>query len=195
MEWTRGLSQPIPAIHHAGSGVRNSHWEWAIIENSLWRASRGFMCDLTTIWIQKGLGLRLYWTSLKRLFRLHPDYLRDWIFKWGVVRKFRNVSSKYFLGDICCELLQYRAILPQRTRSYTTHEWTPWKCHNLQTDPNMCAGVKLVVFHFSLNIHYIHVKPKTTANTKVFKLILLVGGNLPFIDQPTIQSHSFISRL
>jgi len=34
---------------------------------------------------------------------------------------------------------------------------------------------KTFSFPHSLNIHYIHVKPKTTANTKVYPLILLHG--------------------
>lgn len=40
----------------------------------------------------------------------------------------------------------------------------------------MAGSMKLAFcFICSLNIHYIHAKPKTTANTKVYQLILLHG--------------------
>jgi juvenile hormone epoxide hydrolase len=57
-----------------------------------------------------------------------------------------------------------------------------------------------IVYICSLNIHYIHVKPKTTANTKVYPLILLHGwpGSvrefydfIPMLTKPSKDNIAF----
>lgn len=96
------------------------------------------------------------------------ESLEDTAFEYGFNSKRLQQILKYWKGDYLTKWSEKEAFLNQFSQ-FTTQIQGLVRC---------LIYIKLKHLKFysacSLKIHYIHVKPKTTANTKVYKLILLV---------------------